>query len=262
MAGHTAPTVFARLGDRRVRPDLLRARRHLPEPRGQPNRAGPTSRPAEAVLARRRRRRAGLRRRRRPLLPGRRARQGGGALDPDRADRARELARPGATIIHNLITSRAVPSSSPSSAAGRSAPGSATRSSRPRWPRRARSSAASTRPLLLPRLLGGRLRHARRAARARRARRDRPPLASCSRRTPAIWSPARSTRPSRPAGRIVAVEKRRRADGVTPTASTGSPSPRRLVVQRPPVEHRAAAAAQRRGPRRGDHGGAARRGAR
>jgi phosphomannomutase len=58
----------------------------------------------------------------------------------------RELAKhPGATIIHNLITSRAVPEIVASTAASRCAPGSATPSSSRRWPRPARSSAASTR---------------------------------------------------------------------------------------------------------------------
>ncbi len=49
MAGHTAPAVFDRLADQaRDGADVLRARRHLPEPRGQPDRAGQPRRPAEA----------------------------------------------------------------------------------------------------------------------------------------------------------------------------------------------------------------------
>ena len=54
MAGLTAPAVFERLGDGgRAGADVLRARRHLPEPRGQPDRAGEPRRPAEARSSRR-----------------------------------------------------------------------------------------------------------------------------------------------------------------------------------------------------------------
>ena len=70
---------------RRVRParrptgrpgaDVLRARRHLPEPRGQPDRAGQPRRPPAARGRRGRRPRPGLRRRRRPVLRRRRARR-------------------------------------------------------------------------------------------------------------------------------------------------------------------------------------------
>ena len=66
---------------------LLRARRHLPEPRGQP--AGPEEPRRPAARGRRARRGpgAGLRRRRRPLLRGRRARRAGLAVHDHRPGR-------------------------------------------------------------------------------------------------------------------------------------------------------------------------------
>ena len=59
----------------------------------------------------------------------------------------REIAKAGAgaRVVYNLISSRGVPRSSPNTAVIRSAPGSATRSSRPKWPRTRRFSGASTR---------------------------------------------------------------------------------------------------------------------
>ncbi len=72
---------------RRAGADVLRARRHLPAPRGQPDRAGEPRRPPGAGRRRERRHRSGLRRRRRPLLRGRRAGPGRVAVDADRADR-------------------------------------------------------------------------------------------------------------------------------------------------------------------------------
>ena len=91
MAGLTAPAVLGRLDVEVVRA-LLRARRHLPQPRGQPDRAGQPRRPAGEGARDRRRHRPGLRRRRRPLLPGRRARRAG---QPERADRADRRPRAG-----------------------------------------------------------------------------------------------------------------------------------------------------------------------
>ena len=64
------------------------------------------------------------------------------------------------------------------------------------------------RPLLLPRLLARRLRHARRAARPRRPGRDRPPAERAARGYERYSPPARSTPPSPTSGR------RRRAPGV------------------------------------------------
>ena len=58
----------------------------------------------------------------------------------------RELAKaPGSTVIHNLITSHAVPEIVTEHGGRRSAPGWATRSSSRSWPRRTPCSAASTR---------------------------------------------------------------------------------------------------------------------
>ena len=66
------------------RPAVLRARRHVPEPRGQPARAGEPARPAGGGRRARRRHRSRLRRRRRPLLRRRRARRAG---EPERDHR-------------------------------------------------------------------------------------------------------------------------------------------------------------------------------
>ncbi len=72
----------------------------------------------------------------------------GEAVDPSAVTAliaSRELLRhPGATIIHNLITSRAVPEIVRSAAACRCGPGWGTPTSRPRWPSPTPSSAAST----------------------------------------------------------------------------------------------------------------------
>ena len=48
MGGHTVPAVFDGPAARRVDPAVLRARRHVPEPRGQPDRPGEPARPAGA----------------------------------------------------------------------------------------------------------------------------------------------------------------------------------------------------------------------
>ena len=59
--------------------------------------------------------------------------------------RARALGEDNPTVIHNLLTSRAVPELvERTTAAGRCAPAWATPSSRPSWPQKAPSSAAST----------------------------------------------------------------------------------------------------------------------
>ena len=154
-------------------PALLRARRHLPEPRRQPARPIHAGRPAGPGGRRGRRRRAGLRRRRGPLLPGRRD-----AVRSSRRPRSpaliasRELAKePGATIIHNLITSRAV-AEIVTRARRHPGPhqGGPLRDQGPDGRDERDLRRRALRPLLLPRLLARRLRHARGAARARRAR--------------------------------------------------------------------------------------------
>ena len=50
MAGHTAPAVLGQV-DADVVPTVLRARRHLPQPRGQPDRAGQPGRPPGRACA-------------------------------------------------------------------------------------------------------------------------------------------------------------------------------------------------------------------
>ena len=131
----------------RAGPDVLRARRHLPEPRGQPDRAGQPRRPAGAGC----------------VAEGADI---GLAFDGD-ADRCFLVDERGAAVSPSTLTALiAVPRARQgarrdgdpqpdhqplgardrhaSSAASRCAPGSATPSSRRRWPRPARSSAAST----------------------------------------------------------------------------------------------------------------------
>ena len=186
----------------RDRAALLRAGRHLPQPRGQPARAGEPRRPAGRGRRARRRPGPGLRRRRRPLLRRRRARRAGEPVRDHRAGRrarSRELAEgtPASAVIHNLITRGPCPRSSPSTAARRCAPASATRSSRPRWPGPTRSSAASTRAHYYFRDFwfadtGMLAAHAR----ARRARRAGRAAAASWPSTSATSPPARSTRRS------------------------------------------------------------------
>ena len=139
----------------------------------------------------------------------------------------RELAKqPGATVIHNLITSRAVPELV--RGARRRAgphPGRALlhqgHDGRDRRDLRRRAQ----RPLLLPRLLARRLRDARRAARAGGARGDRPAALGAAGGVRALPAQRRDQlRGRRPAGR-----HRRRRRGVRrprrrrpSTTSTGS----------------------------------------
>ena len=258
MGGHTVPTVFDGL-PARPRPDVLRARRHLPQPRGQPPRPEEHRRP-----------------------PGAGPREGadlGLAFDGD-ADRcfvvdergepvspsaitalvaARELAkhpRQG-TVIHNLITSWSVPEVVKEHGG---TPGPHPR--RPllhqgrRWPAPARSSAAST-PRTTTSATSG------------------TPTPACS--PPSTSSPPSAARTARcpasspqydryagsgeinstvddQAGRTAAVRAAYadrdgvtldELDGLTVTADG-------LVVQPPPLQHRAAAAPERGGPRRRD----------
>ncbi len=108
--------------------------------------------------------------------------------------------------------------------------------------------------LLLPRLLAGRHRHARRAARARRARRQRLPLSGLTAdyERYAASGEINSAVADVP-GRTAAVEE---AFGERDGATRGPPrrpdrvAAGRQLVQPAPVQHRAAAAAERRSPRR------------
>ena len=135
MGGFTVPAVLASRAAgaaARDRPALLRARRHLPEPRGQPARAGEPGRPAgrwsttaptsgspstgtPTVLRRRRARRP-----RHPVGHHRAGRAAG-----DRAGRA--AGQDDELVIHNLITSRVVAERSRRPARSPSAAASATR---------------------------------------------------------------------------------------------------------------------------------------
>ena len=148
MAGLTAPAVLRPAGRRgRAGPDVLRARRHLPAPRGQPDRAGepastcrrgwspraPTSAwPSTATPTAASWSTSAATRSRPSTLTGadRRPRAGQGARrdgDPQ-PDHQPGRARDGPRARRHA----------------RSAPGSATPSSRRRWPRPTRSSVAST----------------------------------------------------------------------------------------------------------------------
>ena len=83
MAGYTVPEVLGGAAAGR-RAAVLRAGRHLPQPRGEPAGPGEPGRPAEGRRRRGCGHRAGLRRRRRPLLRHRRARRAG---EPERDHR-------------------------------------------------------------------------------------------------------------------------------------------------------------------------------
>ena len=153
-------------------------------------------------------------------------------VDADRADRRPRAgqASPGATVIHNLITSRAVPEivtelgGTPGAHPGRALLHQGD-DGRDRRDLRRRAQ----RPLLLPRLLARRLRDARRAARARRARRDRPAAVGAARRLRALRRQRRDqlrpspTRPRSTADDRGGVRRPRRAS--RSTTSTASPSP-------------------------------------
>ena len=109
-AASSCPAVFDGLPFD-ARDPLRRARRHLPEPPGRPDPAREPGRPPGPGARDRRRRRPGLRRRRRPGVP--RRREGAAAVrarPPRRWSPRRSSAKhPGATILHNLICSKAVP---------------------------------------------------------------------------------------------------------------------------------------------------------
>ena len=258
---HRAGRSSSGIGDAgRAGADVLRARRHLPEPRGQPDRAGEPRRPAGAGAS--------------PRAPTSgwpsTATPTAASSSTSAASRsrpstltaliaARELAKePGATVIHNLITSRVVPELVARARRHAGAhPGRALLHQGDDGRDRRGLRRRAQRALLLPRLLARRLRDAGRAAHAGRAGRDRPAAVGAARRLPALRrSAARSTprSPTRPPS-LAAVE----AAYAGRDGRRGRPPRRahrhhrRLVVQRPPVQHRAAAAPQRRGRRRRHH---------
>ena len=215
----------------------------------------------ERVRRRGGRHRPGLRRRRRPLLPRRRAGPRGVALD---ADRAHRLPRAG----QGARAPRSSTTSSPAAAVpemvdrARRRPGPHPRrpllhqgdDGRDRRDLRRRAQRA----LLLPRLLARRLRDAGRPARAGRAGRDR---GGRSRRLLAdyeryvVSGEINSTVADQAAVAAGIEAAYAGRDGVTHRPPRRAHrQPRRLVVQRPPLQHRAAAAPQRRGPGPRHHG--------
>ena len=110
---------------------VLRAGRHLPEPRGEPDRPQEPARPAGGGSRGRRGPGAGVRRRRRPLLRRGRARRDRDAVHADRADR-RARAGPRARQHGHPQPDHARvrwPRSCSRTAVRRCAPGSGTRSS-------------------------------------------------------------------------------------------------------------------------------------
>ena len=202
MAGHTVPIVFEGLPLTLIAA-VLRARRHVPQPRGQPDRPGEPARPAAGGQGQQRRHRPGLRRRRRPLLRRRRARRDRQPVGADRADRdpragprARRDGHPqpdhltgGARADHRA---RRHPGPHPGRPLVHQGEDGGDQ-------RRVRRRALG--PLLLQGLLVRRLGHARRAARARRARpRQTGRCRPCSRTSPGTRRAARSTArsPTRP----------------------------------------------------------------
>ena len=264
MAGLTAPAVLGQLDVERGGA-LLRARRHLPEPRGQPDRAGEPGRPAGQGARDRRRHRAGLRRRRRPLLPGRRARRAG---QPERADRAdrRPGAGPGPRRDDHPQPDHLARRTRDRARARRQAgadPGRALLHQGADGRDRSRVRRRALRALLLPGLLARRLRDAGGAARPGCAGRDRP--AALGAAAP-VLPPRRQRRDqlrgrttSRPSSTSSSRPGRGR-DGVEVDHLDGlTRQPRRLVVQCSRVQHRAPAAAERRGHGRSHHGAGPRR---
>ena len=266
MAGAMLPPVLERLPIEAV-PLLLRAGRHLPEPRAEP------APPREPRVHRRedarggRRPGGGLRRRRRPLLLRRRH----GRVRPrrlrHRAARGAD-AREGAGREDHLRRPRELGRARHRPRARRRAAG------QPRRPRLHQAPDAGggrrlrrrgLRPLLLPRVLEGRLGRDPVPADARAALETRHDAVGAPAPVPFALLPHRR---AQHAGR----RRRReaaRARGAVRRAGDGLAPRRRLrrgrglALQRPPVEHRAAAAPQPGGDRlRGADGAEAGRGAR
>ena len=233
--GYTVADRLRRAAARR-RPAVLRARRHVPQPRGQPARPGEPASTCRRRCPRGRRPRPRLRRRRRPLLRRRRARRAGLAVRDHRAGRrprAGQATRGAHRHPQPDHLAGGAGGRRASTAARRSAPGSGTRSSRREMARDRRGlRRRALRALLLPRLLDRRHRDAGGAARAGGAGRAGGPLSRArSPRTSATSPPARSTpwSPTRP--RATAARRGRRSAtgaGVDVDDLDG------LTVRRPP----------------------------
>ena len=250
---------------------VLRARRHVPQPRGQPARAGePAStcrRPSSSTAPT-----SGWPSTATPTAASS-STSDGEPVSPERHHRAgrhprdRQEHAAGRTPTtcdrpQRHLVARRPPRSSPSTARRpvRTRVGhSFIKAEMARHRRRLRRGALGA--LLLPRLLVRRHRHAGGDARARRARRaGRPAVRARRRATAATSPPARSTprspTPARPPPPVRAVGAGPQdvttdeLDGLTVTP----PGDADVVVQPAGQQHRAAAAAQRRGGRRADHG--------
>ena len=206
---------------------------------------------AGRVAGDRRRRRAGLRRRRRPRVPRRRAGRGPCRARPPRRIVAAAMLdkHPGATILHNLICSKAVPEviREHGGTPVRTRVGhSFIKAGDGRDRRRVRRRALGA--LLLPRQLPGRLRAHRRACSCSSSCRVRAcRCRSCASRSSATPTPARSTPRSTTRTRSIERGRRRSTRRRAGPARRPHRRLRRLVVQPAPVEHRAAAAPQPRG---------------
>ena len=110
MAGHTVPAVLGGL-PLTVVPMYFELDGSFPNHEANPLEPANLRDLQAKVVRGRRRHRAGLRRRRRPLLRGGRARPAGVPVGDHRAGRGPGAGRRtrASTVIHNLITSRAVP---------------------------------------------------------------------------------------------------------------------------------------------------------
>ncbi|CAK7288741.1 Phosphomannomutase [Streptomyces misionensis JCM 4497] len=242
------------------RPDVLRTGRHLPEPRGQPARPGQPRGPPEAGPGRGRRPRHRLRRRRRPLLRRRRERRPGLPVRrhrPGRRPRTRAQRRGGHRHPQpDHLAHR--PGGRPRA---RRHPGPHPR--RPLLhqggdgPHRRDLRWRALRALLLQGLLERRHGHAGRPARAGRPRRPGGHAVRAGRPVRPLRGLRRDQlhrrRPGRPHRRDPRRLRgpRRRHPGRPRRAHRLR---RRLVVQRPPLQHGAAAPLERRGEGRGHHG--------
>ena len=229
MGGLVVPAVFDGLPfDLEIL--YRRARRHLPEPSGRPDPAREPARPPGPRSSR-------------PAPTSawpstatptasswstRRAQLLSGSLDHRDRGRRRSSARePGATIIHNLICSKAVPEVVRRGRRHAGAhPGRSLLHQAGDGRDRRRLRRRALRPLLLPRQLPGRLGPHRRAGRARAAvaRPASPLSASCASPSSATPPRARSTRPSHDPPAVDRAGGRRVRRAPTRTASTASPS--------------------------------------